>query len=51
MGEVGDERGMVNDVEGVRNLGGRKMLSGIRDGISVFVVVVMVLTVWWKWRC
>ena len=28
-----DDNGMVRDVDGVRNLGGREILSSMRDGI------------------
>ena len=36
--EMDDDKDIVNDVEGVQNLGGRDMLSCMRDGISVCVV-------------
>ena len=36
--EVDDDKDIVNDVEGVQNLGGREMLSCMREGISVCVV-------------
>ena len=44
-GEVDDDKGMVNDVEGVQNQGGREMLSCFREGISVFVVGVLTVMV------
>ena len=34
-----DAKGMVSDIEGVRSLGGREILSSIRDGF-LFV---------WRW--
>ena len=44
-----DVKGMVNDNEGVRSLGGREMPKSrsisIRDGICVCVVVVVVVAV------
>lgn len=40
-----DDKDMVNDVEGVRSLGGREMLSSMRDGICVRLAVLMVLLV------
>ena len=40
-----DAKGMVNDNEGVRSMGGRGMLRFIRDGIFVCVVVVVVVDV------
>ena len=40
-----DAKGMVSNIEGVRSLGGRKMLRSIRDGICVCVVVVVVMMV------
>ena len=40
-----DAKGMVNDNEGVRSLGGRGMSRSIRDGICVCVVVVVVVAV------
>ena len=40
-----DDRGTVNDAEGVRNLGGREMLSCMKEGISVFVKVVVLMVV------
>ena len=43
--EVDDDKGMVNYVESVQNLGGREMLTCMREEISVCVVVVVVLTV------
>ena len=47
MSEVGEDdgKGMVNDIEGVHSLGGRKMLRSISDGICVCVAVVVVLAV------
>ena len=42
-GKVDHDKGMVNDVEAVWNLGGREMLSCLRERISVFVVVVGVV--------
>ena len=36
-----DDKGMVRDVDGVRSLGGREMLSSMRDGICIFVAVVV----------
>ena len=49
-GEMGGDRDMVIEVEGVWNLGGMEMLSCIRAGIKMLVcvlvlVVVVVLTV------
>ena len=38
-----DARGMVNDIEGVRSLGGREMSRSIRDGICVCVMVMLVM--------
>ena len=38
-----DAKGMVSDIEGVRSLGGREILSFIRDGIFVCVAVVVVV--------
>ena len=38
-----DGKGMASDIEGVRSLGRRKMLSSIRDGICVCVVAVVVV--------
>ena len=40
-----DNKGMVSDVEGVRSLGGREMLSSMRNEICVFVAVVVVVVV------
>ena len=40
-----DAKGMVNNNEGVRSLGGREMLRSIRDEICVCVVVVLVVAV------
>ena len=37
-----DDKGMVSDIEGICCLGGRKMLHSMRDGISVWVAVVLV---------
>ena len=45
MGEVDDDRGMVSYVEEVLNLGGRDMLSRMRDGTTVCVVLVMLMEV------
>ena len=39
------DKSIVNDVEGVQNLGGREILSSMRDGICVRVAVVVVLIV------
>ena len=36
-------KGTVNDVEGVRSLGGREMLNFMRDGICFYVMVVVVV--------
>ena len=44
-GEVYEDKGMVNDVKGVRNLGGKKMLSWMREWISVCVVVMLMVVV------
>ena len=45
-GGVDDGKGMVSDVEGVPSLGGRKMFSSMKGGISVcLVVVVLMVTV------
>ena len=41
-GRENDDKGMVSDNEGVQSLGGREMLSSIRDGICVCVAVVVV---------
>ena len=38
-----DARGMVNDIKGVRSLGGREMSRSIRDGICVCVMVMLVM--------
>ena len=40
-GEVDDGKGRVKDVEGVHNLGGREMLSCMKEGSSVCVMVVV----------
>ena len=40
-----DGKGMVSDVEGVWSLGGREMLSSMRDGICVCVCVAVVVVV------
>ena len=40
-----DDKGMVRDVEVVRILGGREMLSSMRDGICVCVAVVVAVVV------
>ena len=40
-----DDKGMVRDVEVVRTLGEREMLSSMRDGICVCVAVVMAVVV------
>ena len=37
-----DDKGMVSNVEGVQSLGGRELLSSMRDGICVCVAVVVV---------
>ena len=42
---MGDDRSTVNDAEGVRNLGRRNMLSCMRDRISIFVEVVVLMVV------
>ena len=42
-GGVDDGKGMVSDVEGVRNLGGREMFSSMGGGISVCLVVVVLM--------
>ena len=39
-GGVDDDKGMVSDLEGVSSLGGREMLSSVREVISGYVVVV-----------
>ena len=44
-GEVDYDKGMVNDVKGVQNLGGREILSCMRKGISVCVLVVVLMVV------
>ena len=44
-GGENDDKGMVSDVEGVQSLGGREMLSTMRDGICSCVVVVVVVVV------
>ena len=40
-----DAKGMVNDNEDVRSLGGRGMSRSIKDGICVCVVAVVVVAV------
>ena len=40
-----DNKGMVSDIEGVWSLGGGEMSRSIRDGICVFVAVVVVVVV------
>ena len=49
---------MVSDIKGKWNLGGREILSSMRDGISVCVAVVVVIVVrvscirglgWWEY--
>ena len=40
-----DDKGPVNDVEVVQNLGGREMLSCMTEGSSVCVVVVLMVVV------
>ena len=40
-----DAKGMVSDIEGVWSLGGREILSSIRDGIFVCVAVVVMAVV------
>ena len=42
-GGVDDGKGMVSDVEGVRSLSGREMFSSMAEGISVFLVVVVLM--------
>ena len=42
-GGVDDGKGMVSDVEGLRNLGGREMFSSMGGGISVCLVVVVLM--------
>ena len=44
-GGVSNGKGMVNDVEGAWSLGGREMLSSMKNGICVRVEVVVVLMV------
>ena len=44
-GEMDDDRGMVKEVEGTQNLGGREMLSCMRKKISICVVVVVVVLI------
>ena len=44
-GGENDDKGMVRDVEVVRTLGGREMLSSMRDGICVCVAVVVAVVV------
>ena len=41
-GGVLDDNGVVSDVEGVHFLGGREFLHSIRNGICVFVAMVLV---------
>ena len=40
-----DNKGMVSDIEGMWSLGGGEMSRSIRDGICVFVAVVVVVVV------
>ena len=40
-----DDRSMVKEVEGMWNFGRREMSHCLREGISVFVVMVMVLII------
>ena len=40
-----DAKGMINENEGVRSLGGRGISRSIRDGICVCLVVVVVVAV------
>ena len=42
-GGENDDKGMINDVKGVRSLGGTETLNFMRDGICVCVVVVVVV--------
>ena len=42
-GGENDDKGMINDVKGVRSLGGTETLSFMRDGICVCVVVVVLV--------
>lgn len=42
---MGDHKSMVNDVEDVWSLGGREILSSMRDGVCICVVVVVVLMI------
>ena len=44
-GGENDDKGMINDVNGVRSLGGTETLSFMRDRICVCVVVVVVVVV------
>ena len=44
-GGVDDGKGMVSDVDSVRSLGRREMVSSMRGGISVCVVVVLMVAV------
>ena len=41
--KVHDDKGVVNDVEGVRHLDGREMLSCMREDISLCVLVVVLM--------
>ena len=45
MREVGvdDDKGIVNDAEGEWSLGGREMLNSMKEKISVYVVVVVLI--------
>ena len=44
-GGVDDDKGVGNDVEGVQSLVGGEMLSSMREGISVCVMVVVLMVV------
>ena len=44
-GWVGDDNGMVSDVEGMGSLGGTEMLSSMSDGIYLCVCMVVVVVV------
>ena len=44
-----DNKGIVSDVEGVQSLDGREMLSSMRDGICVCVVVVVLMVAVGVW--
>ena len=44
-----DDKGIVSDVEGVQSLGGREMLSSMRDGICVCVAVVVLMVAVGVW--